>query len=273
MKTYITRHWKNSFTAISAIAAVMFLAAFLTAGTARAQDPFSGNPVAKIAEDLSPAVVNIDVEAILSCRFRFRLEVRQCRDVDVPKLGFEDDLVSVVGSVGVWTSVRGRSRNDVFVDVFVSEYDELSFGQYFRYLCSVFDKGAAFFKSDHIYGVMFIKVSHEIAHRFVKVRRLTEEGQRPVLYEQGVFKKRGKIFQHMVNKGHYGYLLYGGREITGYSGRSQFVVHGLMQPENVRKVHFAPAFAASDSEENIQIVRPKIESAFTVRTPCQMPLF
>ena len=66
MKTYNTKHWKYSFTTISAIAAVMLLAAFLTAGTAWAQDPFSGNPVAKIAEDLSPAVVNIDVEAMVT---------------------------------------------------------------------------------------------------------------------------------------------------------------------------------------------------------------
>lgn len=37
-----------------------------TADTAFAQDPFSGNPVAKIARELSPAVVNIDVETMVT---------------------------------------------------------------------------------------------------------------------------------------------------------------------------------------------------------------
>ena len=41
---------------------------FLLAGglPAWAQDPFSGNPVARIARELSPAVVNIDVEAMVT---------------------------------------------------------------------------------------------------------------------------------------------------------------------------------------------------------------
>jgi len=38
-------------------------------GSARAQDPFTGNPVAKIAEKASPAVVNIDTEAMVKRSF------------------------------------------------------------------------------------------------------------------------------------------------------------------------------------------------------------
>jgi len=66
MKTCSAKNSKYSFTGVYAITAVVLLAAFITAGPAWAQDPFSGNPVAKIAEDLSPAVVNIDVEAMVT---------------------------------------------------------------------------------------------------------------------------------------------------------------------------------------------------------------
>ena len=48
------------------IAAVLVLSALLASAPAFAQDPFSGNPVAKIARELSPAVVNIDVEAMVT---------------------------------------------------------------------------------------------------------------------------------------------------------------------------------------------------------------
>ena len=48
------------------IAAVLVLSALLASAPAFAQDPLSGNPVAKIARELSPAVVNIDVEAMVT---------------------------------------------------------------------------------------------------------------------------------------------------------------------------------------------------------------
>ncbi len=44
----------------------LLLAALLSASPLFAQDPFTGNPVAKIARELSPAVVNIDVEAMVT---------------------------------------------------------------------------------------------------------------------------------------------------------------------------------------------------------------
>ena len=43
----------------------ILIIALLSASPLFAQDPFSGNPVAKIAKELSPAVVNIDVEAMV----------------------------------------------------------------------------------------------------------------------------------------------------------------------------------------------------------------
>ncbi len=48
------------------LAAVIVFAALFASLPAFAQDPFSGNPVAKIARELSPAVVNIDVEAMVT---------------------------------------------------------------------------------------------------------------------------------------------------------------------------------------------------------------
>ena len=44
----------------------ILIIALLSASPLFAQDPFSGNPVAKIAKELSPAVVNIDVEAMVT---------------------------------------------------------------------------------------------------------------------------------------------------------------------------------------------------------------
>ena len=48
------------------LAAALVLAVLAAGVPAMAQDPFSGNPVAKIAKELSPAVVNIDVEAMVT---------------------------------------------------------------------------------------------------------------------------------------------------------------------------------------------------------------
>jgi hypothetical protein len=50
----------------SFLIAVVALGVFTLAGTASAQEPFAGNPVAKIARESSPAVVNIDVEAMVT---------------------------------------------------------------------------------------------------------------------------------------------------------------------------------------------------------------
>ncbi len=50
----------------SFLIAVVALGVFALAGTASAQEPFAGNPVAKIARESSPAVVNIDVEAMVT---------------------------------------------------------------------------------------------------------------------------------------------------------------------------------------------------------------
>ena len=44
----------------------ILLISLLSVSPLFAQDPFSGNPVAKIAKELSPAVVNIDVEAMVT---------------------------------------------------------------------------------------------------------------------------------------------------------------------------------------------------------------
>ena len=48
------------------LAALLVFAALFASVPAFAQDPFSGNPVAKIARELSPAVVNIDVETMVT---------------------------------------------------------------------------------------------------------------------------------------------------------------------------------------------------------------
>ncbi|NLA90239.1 MAG: Do family serine endopeptidase [Synergistaceae bacterium] len=48
-----------------AIAAALIVAVLLAGFPALAQDPFTGNPVAKIAKELSSAVVNIDVETMV----------------------------------------------------------------------------------------------------------------------------------------------------------------------------------------------------------------
>lgn len=48
------------------LAAVVFLLPSALAGAAYAQDPFTDNPVAKIARELSPAVVNVDVETLVT---------------------------------------------------------------------------------------------------------------------------------------------------------------------------------------------------------------
>lgn len=45
---------------------IFVVTALIPLSPAFAQDPFSGNPVAKIARELSPAVVNIDVEAMVT---------------------------------------------------------------------------------------------------------------------------------------------------------------------------------------------------------------
>lgn len=50
----------------AAMTAALILAVLIAGAPAFAQDPFSGNPVAKIAKELSPAVVNIDVEAMVT---------------------------------------------------------------------------------------------------------------------------------------------------------------------------------------------------------------
>ena len=50
----------------SILIAVVALGVFALAGSVSAQEPFAGNPVAKIARESSPAVVNIDVEAMVT---------------------------------------------------------------------------------------------------------------------------------------------------------------------------------------------------------------
>jgi len=50
----------------SFLLAVVALGVFALAGSASAQEAYSGNPVAKIARESSPAVVNIDVEAMVT---------------------------------------------------------------------------------------------------------------------------------------------------------------------------------------------------------------